>query len=185
MRPLITSLNITVDGFVDHTAVVADAEHHDYVSELLTRAGSVMLGRATHDLFEARWPAVARDQASGAAENAFARTLESLERIVVSREAARVTRDKARVVTRFEDVERLKSEHGKAIVVLGSPGLVRELIGRGLVDECHFCVQPMLLKAGLAFARNGLDARVHLDAAGTNTLKSGVMIARYRPRLTS
>lgn len=173
-RKLITTINITLDGFVDHDAVIADAEHHDYATELLEKAEMVVLGRNTHDLFQKHWPDVAERQNAAPAENAFARKLESLVRVVVSS-------TKAGGVD-LAEVERLRGSNGRDMVVLGSPTLTRSLLDAKLVDECHFCIQPILLGNGRSFPRTEIAKRIDLKHDETETLRSGVTIVRYRPR---
>lgn len=174
MRKLVTSINITLDGFVDHDAVVADAEHHDYATELLEKAEMVVLGRNTHDLFEKHWPRIAEEQSGTPAENAFARKLESLVRVVVSS-------TKAGGVD-LDEVARLRATKGRPMVVLGSPTLTRSLLDAKLVDECHFCIQPIVLGNGRTFPHTEAQKRIDLKHEETETLRSGVTVVRYRPR---
>lgn len=44
MRKLIASINMTLDGFCDHTSVEPDEEVHDYYADLLRNAGVILYG---------------------------------------------------------------------------------------------------------------------------------------------
>jgi len=46
---------MTIDGFCDHTAMVADEEIHVHYSELLNNADIVLYGRITYQLMESYW----------------------------------------------------------------------------------------------------------------------------------
>ena len=58
MGKLVAAINMTLDGFCDHTAVNADDEMHDYYTQLLRGAGAVLYGRVTYQLMESYWPSV-------------------------------------------------------------------------------------------------------------------------------
>jgi len=55
MRKIVAAINMTVDGFCDHTAIIADEEIHYHYSELLRNAGAILYGRITYELME-YWP---------------------------------------------------------------------------------------------------------------------------------
>lgn len=52
MRKVIAAINMTLDGYCDLTAVMADEELHQYYSELLEKAGVLLYGRVTYQLME-------------------------------------------------------------------------------------------------------------------------------------
>ena len=80
MRKVVFAVNITVDGSCDHTQVIADDELHLYSTDLLRNVDLVVFGRKTYQLFEAYWPAVAKNQSETSAVNEFARTIDALQR---------------------------------------------------------------------------------------------------------
>ena len=48
MRKLIAAMNMTLDGFCDHTAMTADDEIHQHYNELLSNADTLIYGRITY-----------------------------------------------------------------------------------------------------------------------------------------
>ena len=40
MRKVIAAMNMTLDGFCDHTAMIADEELHQHYNDLLSSAGT-------------------------------------------------------------------------------------------------------------------------------------------------
>ena len=60
MRKLVSSINITLDGFCDHTAVIADDELHQNANELLSNADTLLFGRVTYQLMESGWPPIVK-----------------------------------------------------------------------------------------------------------------------------
>ena len=60
MGPLIFSLNLTLDGCVDHQEGIADDETHAFFTRLMDEGGAMLWGRVTYEMMESYWPAVAR-----------------------------------------------------------------------------------------------------------------------------
>jgi dihydrofolate reductase len=71
MRKLIAAMNMTLDGFCDHTAMIADDEIHQHYNELLKSAGTVLYGRITYQLME-YWRTVVKNPTGIKAMDEFA-----------------------------------------------------------------------------------------------------------------
>jgi dihydrofolate reductase len=80
-----------------------------------------------------------------------------------------------------EAVTRLKAQEGKNIAVAGSPGLVRSLLDRDLLDELVLLIHPVIAGEGRAklFADDAPLKKLELVSAKPTS--SGVVIATYRP----
>ena len=52
MRKVIAAINMTLDGFCDHTAGIPDEEVHHHYAELLNDTGVVLYGRITYQLMQ-------------------------------------------------------------------------------------------------------------------------------------
>lgn len=184
MRPLRYSINATLDGCVDHTAVVPDEELHRHHAANLARADALLFGRVTYQMMEEAW----RRQPSGAWPEwmddwmvPFAETIDAAPKHVVSSTLDRVdwNAELVRGDLRTE-VERLKQEPGDGIA-LGGVTLPLALADLGLVDEYEFVVHPVVAGHGphlLAGLRDPLD----LEPVEREELHSGAVALRYRPR---
>src|SRR5688572_6640554 len=87
MRPLRYSINVTLDGCCDHTAIPADEELHRYHAENLDRNDALLFGRVTYELMESawRWPATGvRPKWMADWMEPFARTIDAAKKYVVS-----------------------------------------------------------------------------------------------------
>src|SRR5215203_4977046 len=60
MGLLTFSLNVTLDGCVDHQEGIADDETHAFFTRLMDEGGAMLWGRITYEMMESYWPAVAR-----------------------------------------------------------------------------------------------------------------------------
>jgi dihydrofolate reductase len=181
MRKLISSINITLDGFCDHTAVIADDELHQNANELLRGVDTVLFGRVTYQLMESGWPPIVKKPTGIKSIDDFAILIDNIAKIVFSNTLKNVEwkNTKLAKVDIKEEVVKLKQQPGKNILV-GSPGIIITLMQLGLIDEYQFCVQPIILGSGLPLFKNIKD-RIDLILLKTRTLGSGAIILYYKP----
>src|SRR5688572_29425880 len=79
------SINVTLDGCVDHQERIADDETHAFFTRLLDQGGAMLWGRVTYEMMESYWPAVARgDVEAPPAIHEWAVKLEAKPKYVVS-----------------------------------------------------------------------------------------------------
>src|SRR3546814_15577758 len=60
MGLLTFSINVTLDGCVDHQEGIADDETHAFFTGLMDECGAMLWGRVPYEMMESYWPAVAR-----------------------------------------------------------------------------------------------------------------------------
>jgi len=181
MRKLIFAINITLDGCCDHTKGVADDETHEYFTHLLREVDLLVFGRKTYQLMVPFWPEVAKSQSMTKASNEFARTFDSINRIVFSRSLDSVEDKNTRIVRTnpHDEILRLKQEQGKHILV-GGVSVPSQLIELGLVDEYRFVVTPIIAGEGRRLLEGvSLPERLQLKLVETKILKSGCVALRY------
>ena len=171
---------MTIDGFCDHTAGIADDEILQHYNELLSSADTIIYGRITYQLME-YWPTIVKNPTGNKAMDEFAVTIDNISKIVFSRTLKNVEWKNARVAKRGieEEVLELKKQPGKGILV-GSPGLITALTQLHLIDEYQLCIHPIVLGSGLPLFKNITD-RVNLKLLKTKTFNCGAVILYYEP----
>ena len=181
MRNVIYAINITADGCCDHTKQLAEEETHEYFTQLLREVDLLVFGRKTYQLMVPFWPDVAKSQSMDKASNDFARTFDSINRIVFSRSLASVEDKKTRIVrTNLRDeILKLKQVKGKNILV-GGVDVPSQLIELALVDEYRFVVNPIIAGEGRRLLEGvSLPERLQLKLVESKTFKSGSVAHRY------
>jgi dihydrofolate reductase len=185
MRPLRYSINVTLDGCVDHRAIVPSEEAHRHAMEIFDRADALLFGRVTYEMMEAAWRAPAQ---TGAKPDwmldwmlPFARTIDAKKKYVVSSTLGHV--DWNAELVRGDlgaAIQQLKQESGKGLLV-GGVTLPLALAELGLIDEYELIVQPRLAGHGpTLFA--GLSKYIDLKPVSRRELGSGAVEMRYEPR---
>ena len=184
MRKLIAAINMTLDGFCDHTAMIADDEIHQHYNELLSNAGTLIYGRITYQLMESYWPWVVKNPTGDKPMDEFAVLIDNISKIVFSRTLKSVdwknTKLKKEVIK--EEVLELKQSGngGSKNILVGSPGLIVALTQLDLIDEYQLSVQPTILGSGLPLFKNVRD-RVNLKLLKTKTFSCGAVALYYEP----
>lgn len=181
MRKLIAAINMTLDGFCDHTAGIADDELHQHYNELLITGDTLLYGRKTYQLMESYWPSVVKNPTGNKPEDEFAVLIDNISKIVFSRTLKNVewknTTLKKEIIK--EEILELKQQEGKFIFA-GSPGLIVALTQLDLIDEYQLCVQPIILGNGLQLFKNIRD-RINLKLFKTKIFGSGAIVLYYKP----
>jgi dihydrofolate reductase len=182
MRKLIAAINMTLDGFCDHTSMIADDEIHQHYNELLSNADTLLYGRVTYQLMESYWPAIVKNPTGNKPTDEFAVLIDDISKVVFSRTLETVewknTKLKNEVIK--EEVLELKRQAGKNILA-GSPGLILALTQLSLIDEYQLCIQPTILGKGLPLFKN-LDERINLKLLKTRIFGSGPILLYYEPQ---
>ena len=75
---------MTLDGFCDHTAMIADDEIHQHYNELLRNSGVLLYGRITYQLMESYWPTVVKHPTGNKPTDEFATLIHNISKIVFS-----------------------------------------------------------------------------------------------------
>jgi dihydrofolate reductase len=143
------------------------------MAALTSRAGALLLGRKTYDIFAATWPLAEVDDPIGAKMN-------SLRKYVASRTLDTVSWQNSTLLTGdvTEAVSKLKQGEGGEIQVHGSGKLIQTLVEHDLVDEFHLLVFPVLIGSGKRlFAEGTIPSGLKL--VDTTTSSTGVLVSTY------
>ena len=181
MRNVIFAINITLDGCCDHTKQIADEETHEYFTHFMRDVDLLVFGRKTYQLMVPYWPDIAKSQSKTKAENEFARTFDSMTKIVFSRSLASAEDRNTRIVRTnlHDEILKLKQEPGKNILV-GGVDIPSQLIELGLVDEYRFVIQPIVAGEGRRLLEGvSLPERLQLKLVESTSFKSGCVALRY------
>lgn len=180
MGKLIAAINMTLDGFCDHTYGIADDELHQHYSALLSSAGTILYGRITYQLME-YWQTVVKNPTGNQATDEFAAMMDRIPKIVFSRTLKKVDWKSARIATRsIEDEVLACKQQSDEDMLVGSPSLIVAATELQLVDQYQLCVHPMIVGKGLSLFKNLNDMSL-LKLIKTKTFGSGAIVLYYEP----
>jgi dihydrofolate reductase len=181
MRKVIAALNMTLDGYCDHTAgVIADDELHQHYAELLYNAGILLYGRITFELMH-YWKELLEHPSDEPTMNNFAASIDRVDKLVFSHTLKDIGWNTARLASHplEEEVRALKQQPGKDIFI-GSRSLIVQLLNSHLIDELQICIHPVIEGKGLPMFAQVKD-RIDLKLHKTKALLSGAIVFYYGP----
>ncbi|WP_346318351.1 dihydrofolate reductase family protein [Chitinophaga sp. YIM B06452] len=181
MRTVSFTLNISIDGYCDHTMSAPGEELMDYFTGTMEDVDLLFFGRVMYQLMFPYWSDVAKDQSGTAAENRFAERFSAIDRVVVSRSLDDSNDANTRIIRGNPAAEllKLKQQPGKKISV-DSVSMLPELIAAGLIDEFNLVVHPVIVGKGRLLLPPG-SLREQLDLKLVNTIhfESGCVALHY------
>ena len=174
MRRIFWSQMVSVDGLsegpegeLDWHAI--DEDFASYVTHMLGKIDSILLGRMTYAAFAHYWPN---------ANSSEATRMNEIEKLVVSTTLEKVEWQGSRLI-KIEDIVGLKHGPGRDIAIFGSSTLASSLLELGLVDELRIFTVPVILGAGKPMIRP-IGRRVSLRHVDSRVLSSGVVMSTFR-----
>ena len=182
MGLLTFSINVTLDGCVDHQEGIVDDETRTFFTRLLDEGGAMLWGRVTYEMMESYWPAVARgDVAALPAMHEWAVKLDAKPKYVVSstRKDFSWTNSHHIAGDLCTGVQQLK-DATPAGVLLGSGQLATALDRLDLIDEYKLLVHPRIAGHGPTLYASGLPSTRRLELISAQPLRSGVVAMHYR-----
>ena len=182
MGLLTFSINVTLDGCVDHQEGIADDETHALFTNLLEQSGAMLWGRTTYEMMEIYWPLVASGEVDAPpALREWALKLETMPKYVVSatRSNFRWTNSHHLVGDLRTTVQELKDSTPEGVLV-GSGKLATELDRLDLIDEYRFLVHPMITGHGPTLYQGGLPRTRRLELISAEPLSNGAVSMHYR-----
>lgn len=183
MRPLLYSINVTLDGCCHHEAgLPPDEESMRYWTDQMERADALLFGRVTYEMMQSAW----RRPSTGmwpdwmhAWEIPFAEAIDGAKKYVVSSTLNEIDWNAELVQGDLASaVQQLKQRSGGGLWV-GGVTLPLALADLGLIDEYEFIVQPVLAGHGPTLLA-GLRDRIQLELTDRHEFRSGAFALRYR-----
>jgi dihydrofolate reductase len=151
------------------------------IDEVMRGTDALLFGRRTWQVMAGAWPERAGDP--------FADRMNEITKYVATRTLSQddLTWTNSHLLPPDDvigAVEKLKSQDGQDIQVMGSASVVRQLIESNLVDEYRLMIEPVILGGGKRLFPEDGAAR-HLELIETMTSSTGVQICTYRPQSSS
>lgn len=180
MRKVTAGLFSSIDGVVqapNEWQPGFDDEMGAVLNRMLDEQDAVLLGRVTFEEWAGYWPT--------STDEPFASWINGTQKYVASTTLTSVDAwaNSTLIEGSLADfVTDLKAQDGGTIGTAGSPGLVRSLIGLGLLDELTLMISPVVAGGGRArlFPEDSaLQGFALVEATPTS---SGTVIATYRPK---
>ena len=191
MRKIILSMQMTLDGFstgpndeMDYLPPFTNEEMwkdlHEEMWKNLEAADTFILGRRTYQIWEQYWPSVATNPQSTESDKRFSRFADETQKIVISNTLDRVEWKNTKLIKDniAEEIQKLKQQPGKNLIVAGGATVAQTFASQGLIDEYLIVVHPVILGKGRLLLKD-LNVRQNLKLIGARTFNSGAVELSY------
>lgn len=185
MRKVVLFAHISLDGFAGDVNgglgfLSYDQELQKYAGELVKTVGAPLYGRTTYQLMEGYWPTVLGNSGAGKHELEHAQWVHDIPKVVFSTTLEGVSWNNTTLIKEniTEEVNKLKQQPGKDLVIFGSPGLAKSFMKLGLIDEYKLTLHPIILGGGISLFDTNLTTS-NLKLLASETLNSGVVTLHY------
>ena len=188
MRRLKLQVQMTVNGFVcgpngelDWMTWDWDDKLKNYANELHETVDTILLGRKMTEGFISYWTDVVNNKPESE-EYPFAKKMVDYPKVVFTKTLI----DSTWVNTALakgdiaEEVNNLKKQNGKDIIVYGGAGFVSSLIKHNLIDEYYLFVNPTALSEGMTIFSD-ISEMFKLKLTGSEVFDCGIVINKYIP----
>lgn len=180
---------MSVDGFVggsngelDWLTWNMDEKLRDYINVLTDSSSTIFLGRKMADGFIRHWMSMLsrpNDESYSFAKKmvdtrkvVFTRTLDKSDPMVMGWYNTTLAKGEL-----ADEVNSLKNQDGKDIIVYGGANFVSNLIAEDLIDELHLFVNPVAVGKGLKI----FNGRTKLLLRESKHYECGINVSVYAP----
>lgn len=184
MRRIVMFNLVTADGYFagkdgSLEFFVPDQEFDKSAAQNTQGFDTVLLGRVTYQLFEAYWPHAGDDPKTSPEDRTIAKFLNESTKVVFSKTLKSLKWKNSKLVQAFDpnEIEAMKRQKGRDIIVFGSGSIVRQLTDAALIDEYQFLINPVLLGSGRPLLESTKAAK--LELVESRTYPSGNVFLRY------
>ena len=185
MRKLKLQMQLSVDGFsagpngeLDWMTWNWDEELKKFVDDLHHTVDTILLGRKMTEGFISHWTDIVKNKPEDESYS-FAKKMVDFHKVVFTKTLDRSTWENTALAKGdiSDEVNQLKKQKGKDIIVYGGAGFVSSLIKEGLIDELNLFINPTAIGNGL----NIFSDRTNLKLERSKTFDCGIVVLTYSP----
>ena len=188
MRNLIFFMHTSLDGFVagpkgELNWVTVNEEIFDFVATMTAKADTALYGRVTYEMMQGYWPDAGKKPNASKHDKEHSAWYNNVSKVVLSTTMSGNGLANTKVISDqlADNINEIKNQDGKNILIFGSPGASHSLLGEGLVDEFWLFVNPVLLGEGIPLFK-GVTETTKLKLVETKTFSCGVIALHYEKK---
>ena len=184
MRKVILAMEMSLDGFIEGPNgemdwLVNSEEDWKEMFKDLESVDTYLLGRKMYPGYTDYWRSILTNESSPKDELRYAKLADKSQHIVFSKTLTTVEWKNTRIaVDPLAEINQLKKQPGKDMVIWGGAELAATCINLGLVDRYRITLNPTILGGGKPMFNN-ISQRRKLKLLESRPMKSGATILWY------
>ena len=188
LRKLKLQVQMSVDGYIagpngemDWMVWNWDDKLKEYVNELTEPVDSILLGRKMTEGFISYWSDVMTKPDNP--DYAFAKKMIEIPKVVFTKTLNKSDWVNTDIATGdlTDEINKLKNQNGKDIIVYGGASFDSSLIKAGLIDELHLFVNPAAIGNGMTIFKD-LNEMQKFTLVKSIAFDCGIVALHYEPK---
>jgi len=178
-------MHTSLDGFVagvngEMNWIKVDEEMFDFIATVTATADAALYGRATYEMMQGYWPTAGDQPDASKHDKEHSAWYKTVSKIVLSKAMNAEGLNNTTIISDHltENINKIKNQDGKNILIFGSPSASHSLMSEGLIDEYWLFVNPVLIGKGIPLFKNVTDI-TKLKLIESKTFSSGVIALHY------
>ena len=191
MRHLIFFMHTSLDGFVaglngELDWIKFDDAMFDFVGTMTAGADTALYGRVTYEMMQSYWPKAGEQPNATKHDKEHSNWYNNVSKVVLSKTIQETGLQNTKVISDqlSENINKLKQQDGKNILIFGSPGASQSLLNHGLIDEFWLFINPIILGKGMPLFKNVTET-TELKLVESKTFDCGVIALHFEKSKTN
>lgn len=156
MRKIILIAQTSADGFVagpggEFTNFIDDEENLEFVCTLIEGADAIVSGRISFQLLDSNWPTAAQKPKATKSMITYSNWYNRVPKYVLSNTWQTSNSPNTHILRDNlpAEINKLKSQTGKAMLIFGSPTTVHTLLTWRVIDAIWLIIHPVIFGKGI------------------------------------
>jgi len=178
-------MHTSLDGFVaglngEMDWININDEIFDFVATITDKADTALYGRVTYEMMQNYWPTAGQHPNASKHDKEHSAWYNKVSKIVLSKTINEKGLDNTTVISDqlAENINKIKKQEGKNILIFGSPSASHSLLSNGLIDEFWLFINPVLLGQGMPLFKD-VNEKIKLKLIESKTFTCGVIALHY------
>jgi dihydrofolate reductase len=144
------------------------------------KADTALYGRVTYEMMQSYWPKAAEKPNATKHDIEHSTWYNKVLKVVLSKTMNDSGLHNTKVISGqlSDNINKLKQQEGKNILIFGSPAASQSLLNEGLIDEFWLFVNPIILGKGMPLFKD-VTGTTKLNLIASKTFANGVIALHY------
>jgi len=182
MKKIIAFEWLSLDGFIGGPKEETDwfvwnKEIEKFAKEFQNSIDTMLFGRTTYEVMVNYWPT----PASSTEDPMITNFMNNTKKVVFSKTLKKVEWKNSTLHKEItpEEINKLKHEAGKDIIIYGSGSIVSQLMKLGLIDEFQIMINPVVLGKGKPLFQN-IEEKSSMKLLNTRAFTGGSVLLNFQ-----
>jgi len=185
MRKLIFFMHTSLDAYVagpngEMNWIKVDESIFDFVATMTDKADTALYGRVTYEMMQSYWPTAGDEPNASKHDKEHSAWYNKVSKVVLSKTMNDSGLHNTQIISDqlSDNINKLKHQEGKNILIFGSPRASQSLLKEDLIDEFWLFVNPIILGQGMPLFKD-ITSTIKLKLVESKTFACGVIGLHY------